>query len=271
MDGFELIVRLVRGQAFGEQALANKQAPTRMLDVVADSDRLELLSLQKQQLEFVLKGKDIQEVFYKNYMHWAIEKTQFIKDIPEEVIELIKQKLKKKEYKAGRCLISSGETISTLFILVEGELKFTHKDLEKSMSLKKGKLFGESYLIPNQLLNTPIEGILRTVTDCVVYEISVEEFHKILHGTLENFLGLAGSKRLINSANIGKNSDIMVNLRLKSFTVLRNLGIGLIGSIYLAKYKDPYGMQRMVLLKIINLKDLDKIDGYKFCVVSSFE
>jgi CRP-like cAMP-binding protein len=141
------ICTLKAGQAFGEQALYHMAR--RQLDVIVESEHIELLELTRENMQNKLKCKNVKKYIFQNYLQWGFEKSKYFRKLNRSLIEMIKEKMMLREYEKGDVLLTNDDRLKKLYFLVEGELKFEFDEPERNnLRIQKGYNFGEDFLFP---------------------------------------------------------------------------------------------------------------------------
>lgn len=285
-EGF-YICTLSQGMALGEQALYVDAQ--RQLDVIVESDNLELLELTRTDMQskknfvyfslnykisydlFILLGQlkcdNVRHTIQQNYLQWGFEKSIYFSKLNRSMIEIIKAKMVCVEYPKGTVLLAPDEFLKKMFFLVEGEMEFIHENKNlKNISIQKGYTFGEDFLIPRTRLRSPVAGTLSMKQNGYCCEISLEELNKILNGDMEKIM-----KSLKNQnsqvTDLSPSSQGKVDVKVENLIFLKFLGDGILGQIYLVRLKNAPINSNFYVVKVISLRELESINGYRFPIV----
>jgi CRP-like cAMP-binding protein len=99
--------------------------------------------------------------------------------LTEEERRLIKDKFIERRVKNGEVIIKEGEIGSSMFFIIDSEVKIFRTHLGKEIELavlKSGNFFGEMALLDE----FPRSASVSAIGDCVLYELSKDNFKDII-------------------------------------------------------------------------------------------
>jgi len=180
--------RLSTGDCFGEIALLENVPRTAS---VRGETHLAVLTLSARDFQGIINktsqtgDRIIPFVRYGTFL----SRVPLFSDLPTASILLLAQQLKEELISAGLDVIREGEDGDRFYLLKEGRVEVV-KNGEVIADLTTGDYFGEIALITHE----PRTATVRTLTDCVLLSIGMEDFYHALSGfvsTMNNLKELA--------------------------------------------------------------------------------
>jgi cGMP-dependent protein kinase 1 len=167
--------QLTKGSSFGDQALLNHSVRTATVTAMTD---LKVLSIGSNIISKVL-GSNLQQILYRNNIRITFQKSPVFKNLTDEQLEKVIEKMKIITYQEGDTVITTGFGKGThVWIVLKNKLKSSNKIIEtfscigdEDFTNKKPSFFKQSYYADGE---------------CVVAEISKQEIEEILDVRFES-------------------------------------------------------------------------------------
>lgn len=263
VDGkLEVLTSLGPGNAFGEQALISEEEGKRACHVIAESEIVEVLVIHKTNLMNVLEGEDIQKIVFNSYLNLAIDKSMYLKDFSHDTIDFLKKKIKLKFYQNKEVILSQNSTLKSLYICVDGELKFYGENGDV-VTFQKGSIFGESYLIPRARLDTPVKGVLKMGKSGAVYVLSIRDLELLLGSSVEEYFKSTGKSNLYITQNVlGSIKKSFFSIDISEFRITAKYRESVLGYEYIGSRADNDSNQ-IYIMKIIDFDELDEKNAFR--------
>jgi CRP-like cAMP-binding protein/rhodanese-related sulfurtransferase len=181
----------------------------RPYSAVATSDRIEYLQIDSEFLDVAvtldqtgaykvleLNGLDENGASADDWMT-ALLQTKAFHKIPPANIQAVFMRLQRVDYRAGEVVIKQGDVGDFFYVVVKGIASVAretplNRDGVKLAELKMGDTFGEEALISNVKRNATIT----MVTDGTMMRLAKEDFVKLLHEPLLEWVDYEGAKRI---------------------------------------------------------------------------
>ncbi|MGQ9705532.1 MAG: cyclic nucleotide-binding domain-containing protein [bacterium] len=129
--------------------------------------------------------------------------------LTEDERNLVRDKFIERRAKDGEIIINEGEIGSSMFFIVDGEVKIFRGHLGRKIELavlKSGNFFGEMALLDE----FPRSASVSAIGDCILYELSKKNFNEIV----ENYPSL-GLKITLTIANELSKRIRIANVRIE--------------------------------------------------------
>ena len=181
----------------------------RPYSAVATSDRIEYLQIDSEFLDVAvtldqtgaykvleLNGLDENSPGADDWMT-ALLQTKAFHKIPPANIQAVFMRLQRVDYRAGEVVIKQGDAGDYFYVVVKGICSVAretplNRDGVKLAELKMGDTFGEEALISEVKRNATIT----MVTDGTLMRLAKEDFRKLLHEPLLEWVDYDGAKRI---------------------------------------------------------------------------
>jgi CRP-like cAMP-binding protein/rhodanese-related sulfurtransferase len=181
----------------------------RPYSAVATSDRIEYLQIDSEFLDVAvtldqtgaykvleLNGLDENGPGADDWMT-ALLQTKAFHKIPPANIQAVFMRLQRVDFRAGEVVIKQGDAGDYFYVVVKGICSVAretplNRDGVKLAELKMGDTFGEEALISNVKRNATIT----MVTDGTLMRLAKEDFVKLLHEPLLEWVDYEGAKRI---------------------------------------------------------------------------
>lgn len=181
----------------------------RPYSAVATSDRIEYLQIDSEFLDVAvtldqtgaykvleLNGLDENSPGADDWMT-ALLQTKAFHKIPPANIQAVFMRLQRVDFRAGEVVIKQGDAGDYFYVVVKGICSVAretplNRDGVKLAELKMGDTFGEEALISNVKRNATIT----MVTDGTLMRLAKEDFCKLLHEPLLEWVDYEGAKRI---------------------------------------------------------------------------
>ncbi|KAL4510050.1 hypothetical protein ABPG72_010243 [Tetrahymena utriculariae] len=229
MLGNKEVRTLSQGESFGETALLQGDQ-TRTMTIKALEDTT-CLALGRDVLTKLL-GDKVEMIIYRNISKWALEKSDGFKELTINQLDKILDSIEVSHITKGRVIIPKGtQKAQQLYIILKGSAK------DGDIVFQKSQLLGAKEIISGDETSMYGQNIV-TEEDSVIGQVKISDLVAKLSGTLQDILK---KNQKVSEQLEAKESQIrqnIENLTIDDLEVVKKLGNGQFGSVYLVKNKD---------------------------------
>jgi len=247
-DGDRLLpnAEMARGSCFGEMALMST-SNKRGADIVAQEDS-SALRLPKE--EFVKRLGHLDDL-HNLWRVYALSKVDLFINLPHEIIVNIAKEMKSVLYRKGDAVVRLGEDGDSFYILEQGKCAVIGQSGKKLVELGGGMHFGEGALLTNNKRMATVEVIS---DECRLLVLGKKEFDNLLPEHVLNNL----KEELKNFK--GEETSIADSFNLNEVEILKAIGMGAYGVVYLVKFQGQlYAMKTISKKHMIQIQQADVI------------
>jgi signal transduction histidine kinase len=109
-----------------------------------------------------------------------LSKLELFQYLPSERLQWVCDRAHKVELTAGKTLVQEGDTTRGVFLLIEGQIGVTR--ISESLDIPLGQHKAPAYFAEVPVLtDEPIPVTLHAITNCLLYELTGEDFRTLLH------------------------------------------------------------------------------------------
>jgi len=235
------------GQCFGELALLNLEV--RSATVCAKEDATLLSSTRNSFIHYIGHLDELRDV----WKFEALRKVPLLEGLTKEQVKGICKQLKTEVYDAGQTIVSYGDIGNAFYIIQNGECEVLSGKSEARSSypvqiLSSGHHFGERSLLRDEPRAATVRAKTKTsllVLSKQVFQNDLKSIHQLLSGKL------AAIDRMVSAHKIKQ------RIKKRDIKVIRQLGYGAFGRVYLVQYTGnnrKYALKQIKKAKVLKNK-----------------
>ena len=235
-----LLYTLSKEECLSESSIFhNKRTNT----AVADSEKVELLTIERGVMDYVL-GDKIENIITNNIIRGAMDHSNLLSNISWKHKEELLSCIEVLCYSSGDQLVKDSGPMEDIYIVIKGDLVSS----DGQVRVSEGTLFGEEVLFSEQGFRSPwgdlyISGIgmIGILSKKNLKSKLGENYRDTLKKSLnpEKFMGEY-------EENKHKEKTLGHMIAKKDILILKEIGEGLSGIIYLVKYQEKYYALKIV-------------------------
>ncbi|EAR92057.2 CGMP-dependent kinase 9-1 (macronuclear) [Tetrahymena thermophila SB210] len=242
MRGGAEVRTLQGGDSFGETALL-QGVHKRAMTVKAQSD-VKCLALGRDVLTRIL-GDQVEVIIYKNISKWSLERLEGYQGFTKSQKEKLLDNIQINHHKDGEVVIQQGTPIkNAIIILLEGQIKKGN-----DVVAQKGHVFGDKEPFMQNDKSVYPNNLVIFGEQCITGSIKIE---KLVNLFGESPFDVINKNKQVKEQSAIEESNLksqVNNMKLSDLIVIKKLGFGQFGSVFLVKEK---GKKKLYGLKCVS-------------------
>ncbi|KAL4507522.1 hypothetical protein ABPG73_012210 [Tetrahymena malaccensis] len=242
MRGGAEVRTLQGGDSFGETALL-QGVHKRAMTVKAQTD-VKCLALGRDVLTRIL-GDQVEVIIYKNISKWSLERLEGYQGFTKSQKEKLLDNIQINHHKDGEVVIQQGTPVkNAIIILLEGQIKKGN-----DVVAQKGHVFGDKEPFMQNDKSVYPSNLVIFGEQCITGSIKIE---KLVNLFGESPFDVINKNKQVKEQSAIEESNLksqVSNMKLSDLIVIKKLGFGQFGSVFLVKEK---GKKKLYGLKCVS-------------------
>ncbi|KAL4509200.1 hypothetical protein ABPG72_018131 [Tetrahymena utriculariae] len=242
MRGGAEVRTLQGGDSFGETALL-QGVHKRAMTVKAQSD-VKCLALGRDVLTRIL-GDQVEIIIYKNISKWSLERLDGYQGFTKSQKEKLLDNIQINHHKDGEVVIQQGTPVkNAIIILLEGQIKKGN-----DVVAQKGHVFGDKEPFMQSDKSVYPSNLVILGEQCITGSIKID---KLVNLFGESPFDVINKNKQVKEQSAIEESNLksqVSNMKLSDLIVIKKLGFGQFGSVFLVKEK---GKKKLYGLKCVS-------------------
>ncbi|EGR27103.1 hypothetical protein IMG5_201250 [Ichthyophthirius multifiliis] len=250
IKGEQFVRTLQCGDSFGEAALIPGNH-TRFMSIQANTN-VQVSVLARDTLNKIL-GERVDILIYKNTSKWIIEKMQGYQSLTKQQKEFFINNLQIIQYKNNQVVLNKNTLIKQQIIIVlEGQIIKNNDTF-----LQKGQFIGEKEAFSQENNDIFDEDLVIIGPECKLGVIQIDKLEKQLGNLYQ--LTLKNQENSVKEVEEKNREKCILNsMTLQDFEVVKKLGFGQFGSVYLVKKGDNLYSMKCISKAQVSKENLQK-------------
>lgn len=226
----QFLYYLKKGEAFGENLFFTKKKNNKY---IADNDQVECLTIENKVLKKILGGVS-NNIAISNIIRTMLKKSNFFSHLSSLQFEKVLSVITPECYPINTDLTDLMMRLNDKFVILIIDGTLISKD--KHLKFNSGDIIGEEILNNN---DPQTNCNLITQTECILAILGKKTVEKVLGGNCEDILE-KNKDLLLRSMFLKQEPKKKMILDLNETIIIKELGEGHSGIVFLVKYKEDY-------------------------------